>query len=86
MEDIKLDSNVLRKIIEDSLPKIIGEKFSSGYGNPINTVIDEEIKNHDGVIRDFIKQTIVSIFSDTQFKEKIASQVIALVIQKGLGK
>lgn len=86
MKDIVVSGTMLEKEITEALPKIFKDKFSSTYSNPIADIIQEEIKNNDGVIRTFVKKTIVDILTNPDFKDKVTSEVVALIINKGLSK
>lgn len=82
--EIKIDSEKVIKIIEESLPKLLVEKLSCNYGNPISTVVDDEIKGITGELRIFVKSILASILTKPEFKEKIADLILAKIIQQGL--
>lgn len=82
--EIKVDSKKLETIIEEVLPKLIAEKLSSSYGNPISAVIDDEIKGITGELRIFVKAILASVLTNPEFKVKIADIVLAKIVQQGL--
>lgn len=86
MQDITVKGTELQKIIEDALPTIFKEKFSSSYSNPIATMIEEEIKSNDGAIKLFVRDTINSILNDEKFKDLVTKEVVGSIIAKGLSR
>ena len=82
--EMKLDSEVLQKIIVEAIPKLLAEKLSSSYSNPISAVLDAEIKEMSGEIRIFVKSLLSNVLTKPEFKEKIADILIAKIIQNGL--
>ena len=84
MEDITLKGDELQQIVKESLPKIFKEKFTSSYGNPIAEMIEAEIKNNDGAIRLFVRDTISSILNEEKFKDLITKEVVGSILTKGL--
>lgn len=84
MKDIIVNGNELQKIIEESIPNIFKEKFTSTYSNPLADIIEKEIKESEGVIRTFVKTTIADILTNKEFKDKMTTEIISLIIQKGL--
>jgi len=84
MENITIKGNELEAIITESIPKILKEKFTSSYSNPLADAITAELKEQDGVIRAYIKSVIVEIVSNEELKKKVANEIIAQMIQKGI--
>lgn len=84
MEDIKIDGKELENIIRGALPQIFKEKFTSSYSNPIATMIEEEIKNNDGAIKLFVRETLNNILQDDKFKDLISKEIIGAILAKGL--
>ena len=82
--EIKINSEVLEKIIIESLPKLLAEKLSSSYGNPISEVIEAEIKEMSGEIRIFVKSLLANVLTNPEFKGKIADLLLTKIIQQGL--
>lgn len=82
--EIKLDNVALEKIITDSLPKVLSEKLTCSYGNPIAVILDEEFKNMTGELRVFIKSILASVLTNPEFKIKIADIVLSKIVQQGL--
>ena len=82
--ELKFNTEQLTEVIQENLPKLLAEKLSSSYGNPISTIIDVEIKEKDGEIRVFIKTLLSEVFTKTEFKQKIADLIIAKILQNGL--
>lgn len=84
MQDLKVGGAELEKIISESIPKILKEKFSSSYGNPLADAIQEEIKSQDGLIKTYIRELIAEILTNEELKKKVANEIISQMIQKGL--
>ena len=86
MNDITVKGSELEEIIKTALPTIFKEKFSSTYSNPIATMIEDEIKNNDGAIRLFVRETLTNILDDVKFKDLITKEVIGSILAKGLSR
>ena len=84
MSEIKINTEEFEKIVAEALPKILKETFTSSYNNPLKTAVEAEIKESEGVIKQLIKDVFTKIFTNQEFKEKIANEVIASIIQKGI--
>lgn len=83
MENVVIKSNELQKIIEESIPTILKEKFSSSYNNPLSDAITKELTEQSGMIRQYIKELILEILTNDELKKKVANEIIAQMIQKG---
>ena len=86
MEDFVVKGDELKKIIQEQLPKVLKDKLTEGYGNPLKTAIEEELKEHDGTIKSLVREIMGKVLSDKEFRDKLASEVIATIIQKGLSR
>ena len=84
MEDFKLGGEVVKKLIEESLPVVLKEKLTSSYSSPLSKTIDEELKNQEGAIKTFVREIFTSILTDQKFKDKVSTELIGLILQKGL--
>ena len=86
MDDFKIEGAELQKIIIEVMPKLLKEKLTEGYSNPLKTAIEEELKEKDGEIRKLVKDTLTSILIDDAFKNKLTQEIVSLIIKKGLEK
>jgi hypothetical protein len=83
MHDLVLKADEVAVILQEALPKVMKEIFTSSYDNPLKKAVDAEIKNQEGEIKKFVSDMIAKILSDEQFKVKIANDLIAQIIKQG---
>ena len=84
--NLEITEEKIRQIIADKLPVWLEKTLSSDYSNPLKDAIDEELKQKDGVIRTTVSEIIAGAFTDPKVKEMIGQQVIAKLVDKGLGR
>jgi len=84
MEDIIIQKEELTKIIQEALPKTIKEIFTSSYDSPLRNALREEINAQEGTIKKFVRDILTEILANNEFKIKVANEIIAQIIQKGL--
>jgi len=84
MEDFTMKGEEIQKLVQETMPKLIREKFTEGYGNPLKTAIEEEFKNNEGAIKVLVREIMGRVLSDKDFRDKLATEVIATIIQKGV--
>lgn len=85
MQDLVVDGDKFEKLFKAAFPKVISELLTSSYSNPLKNAIEEEIKAQDGAIKEFVKNTFTNILTSPEFKDIVTKEVIAQIIQKGIG-
>ena len=83
MEDLILKQEEVSKILQEALPKVLKDIFTSSYDNPLKKAVEEEIKSQEGEIKKFVNEMMAKILSDEQFKVKIANDLISQIIKQG---
>jgi len=86
MEDLILGQTEVEKILQEALPKVLKDIFTSSYDNPLKKAIEEEIKSQEGEIKKFVSEMIAKILSDDAFKVKIANDLIGQIIKQGFSR
>jgi uncharacterized membrane protein YheB (UPF0754 family) len=86
MEDLILKQDIVTNILQEALPKVLKDIFTSGYDNPLKKAVEEEIKSQEGEIKKFVSEMIAKILSDDSFKVKIANDLIGQIIKQGFNK
>jgi|TARA_R100001530_G_scaffold903_1_gene1568 DNA mismatch repair ATPase MutL len=79
---VSIDGNEIIKIVNESLPTVLKEKFESSYSNPLRDAIDEAFKS------DELKEELTSIVIDAtkeikktkKFKDFVRESMINRVI------
>ena len=83
MEDLISKQEEVSKILQEALPKVLKDIFTSSYDNPLKKAVEEEIKSQEGEIKKFVNEMMAKILSDEQFKVKIANDLISQIIKQG---
>ena len=84
MENIIMDGKELEKHIMEAIPKILKEKFSSTYDNPLADAIKSVLVEKDSVIKDFIRDILAEMINNDELKKKISNEVVIAIVQKGI--
>ena len=84
MENIIMDGKELEKHIIEAIPKILKEKFSSTYDNPLADAIKSVLVEKDSVIKDFIRDILAEMINNDELKKKISNEVVIAIVQKGI--
>ena len=84
MEDIKINGEDLQKHIIESIPKILKDKFSSTYDNPLADAIKSVLVEKDSVIKEFVRGILADMLNSEELKKKISNEVVLAIVQKGL--
>jgi len=84
MDNIHIDKIEVEKIITEAIPVILKEKLTSKYDSPLSRAIEEEIKSSDGAIKTLVREVLSDILANAEMRKKLASELIAHIIQKGL--
>ena len=84
MTGISFDGTQLQALIQESLPKLLSEALANKYDSPLKKAIDAELATREGTIKTLIRELFTKILNDPAFKDKLAQEVIATIIQRGL--
>jgi len=85
MENVIIKGSELEQILSTAIPKVLQETLSSSYSsNPLKSAIDAEIKEHEGVIKQFVRGVMADILTKDEFKKKVSDELLMQIIQKGL--
>ena len=79
-----MDGKELEKHIIEAIPKILKEKFSSTYDNPLADAIKSVLVEKDSVIKDFIRDILAEMINNDELKKKISNEVVIAIVQKGI--
>lgn len=86
MKDITISATDLQIAIEEAMPEIIKEKFSSKYSSPLSKAIDAEFEKQDGFFKQLVGETISRAINDEKFKTRLTEKVLEQIITKGLAR
>ena len=84
MEDIIVPGELIKKLIEANLPKLIEEALANKYDSPLKKAVDEAVKSNEGVISKYVNEVVTTAISDTDFKKRVGDAVITKVLTAGL--
>ncbi len=84
MENVIINGNELEKMIKESIPAILKDKFTSTHSNPLADAIVTVLKEQDSVIKDFVRGVISEMLNSEELKKKISNEVVMSIVQKGL--
>ncbi len=66
---------LLVNAMKDGIREGIKQKMQQSYDNPMNGLIADSLKRHDGEIRDMLDAALKSCVGDAAFREEIQSAV-----------
>jgi hypothetical protein len=84
MQDINIPSELIKKLIEANLPKLVEEALANKYDSPLKKAVDEAVKSNEGVISKFVNEIVTTALSDPDFKKRVGDAVITKVLTAGL--
>ena len=85
MENVTIEGSELEKLLLESIPKVLKETLTSSYStNPLRAAIEAELKEHEGVIKQFVRSVMADILTKDEFKKKVSDELLMQIIQKGL--
>jgi hypothetical protein len=86
MQDLVVEGKKFEELIQKAFPEVISEMLTKSYSNPLHDAIEEEIKAQDGAIKQFVKGVFANLLSSPEFKDTVTKEIIAQIIQKGIGR
>ena len=85
MENVIIQVSELEKVLQVAIPQVLKETLTSSYStNPLKNAIEAEIKEHEGVIKQFVRSVMADILTKDEFKKKVSDELLMQIIQKGL--
>ena len=75
---------LVKTIVEESLPKMIQDSLVDKYDSPLKKAVDQIIKDKEGEINILVKEIVAGVFTDPVFKTKVADAVIAKLVASAL--
>ena len=85
MENVIIQGNELEKLLQEAIPKVLKETLTSSYStNPLKSAIEAEIKEQEGIIKQFVRGVMADILTKDEFKKKVSDELLMQIIQKGL--
>lgn len=83
-KDITITMELVKTIVEESLPKMIQDSLVDKYDSPLKKAVDQIIKDKEGEINILVKEIVAGVFTDPVFKTKVADAVIAKLVASAL--
>lgn len=86
MKDVIISGDVVQKMVETNLPKMLEDALVDKYDSPLKKAVEDSVKEHSGAIKQFVNEIISTAMSDVEFKKRVGDAVIAKVITSGLSR
>lgn len=83
-ENITLE--ITREQIQNAFKLGVEKLLKDDYGNPVRKALEEAINSKQGEIKKVVDEIVSSAICDSEFKDKIASAVIAKMVESALRK
>jgi len=83
-EEIKITEEKIKEVIKEKLPQWFVDKLGSNYDNPLKDAIEEAIQEKEGVIKKMVRDILIDILENKEFREELGRNVLEKIITKGL--